>query len=164
MRVKLYPNSDNPLHFHKSYTQEVKATDGTVCIKLKGGERTFLKSGDSFLVEKSIPHAVINPSQVPIEYEITCRPGQANIEKGYRLKFELENQDIKPTLLDDWLLMDLRGTYPIGFRYKVFAKLKTIFLFKWMLYKRLDQLEKKVRPQFNTFHESQASTGDLESG
>ncbi|WP_143961291.1 cupin domain-containing protein [Litoribacter populi] len=145
MRVKLYPTSNNPLHFHKRFTQQVIPVKGTVCIKLKNGERNFLSDGDTFFAEKLIPHSVINPGASPIEYEVVCKPGQPNLEKGYRLKFELDNQNINPTLLDSWLLLDMRGTYPIGLRYKIFSFLKRFFLFKWLLYKRLQQLEKKVQ-------------------
>ncbi len=85
LEISLEAGGGNPMHLHRSYSELFTARKGELGLELKNGEKIYLKPGESFLVEKNVPHRFFNPGNTTITFTNQVEPGSTGLENTLRI-------------------------------------------------------------------------------
>jgi len=88
--VTLNAGGGNPLHYHKSFTEEFFAVSGTLGLQ-KGKQVIYLQPGESALVPVGFYHRFFNDTHAPITFRVKLTKGQPNFENFLKAMFGLVN-------------------------------------------------------------------------
>lgn len=87
--ITLMPGGENPLHYHKTYSETFTAVEGDLGLKLGKKGRKILKPGESYTVDPLLLHSFFNPTEKEIKFNVKLRPGHAGFENSLRIIYGL---------------------------------------------------------------------------
>jgi quercetin dioxygenase-like cupin family protein len=87
--ITLMPNGENPLHYHKTYSETFTAVDGELGLKLGRKGTRILKPGETYTVEPRSLHCFFNPTNNEIKFNVKLRPGHSGFENSLRILYGL---------------------------------------------------------------------------
>lgn len=87
--ITLMPGGENPLHYHKTYSETFTAIEGDLGIKLGKKATRILKPGESYTVEPLSLHSFFNPTEKEIKFNVKLRPGHTGFENSLRIIYGL---------------------------------------------------------------------------
>jgi len=87
--ITLMPKGENPLHYHKTYSETFTAIDGELGLKLGRRDTKILRQGESHTVEPMLLHSFFNPTDNEIRFNVKLRPGHRRFENSLRILYGL---------------------------------------------------------------------------
>lgn len=87
--ITLMPGGENPLHYHKTFSETFTAVEGDLGIKLGKKVSRILKPGESYTVEPMSVHCFFNPTDQEIKFNVKIRPGHTGFEHSLRIIYGL---------------------------------------------------------------------------
>jgi mannose-6-phosphate isomerase-like protein (cupin superfamily) len=134
LKVNLYAGAGNELHYHTTFTEHFEVISGILSVQL-GKEVKHLHPGQTFRVEKRLPHRFYNETKEPAVFHCTITPAR-NFEKALRIGYGLANaglmnkKGIPKKFLHGVVLFHLSESYlhglPLWFQSIVFGGLARI--------------------------------------
>jgi len=94
IEITLMPKGENPLHYHKSYSETFTAIDGELGIKLGKKNTRMLKPGESYTVEPMALHSFFNPGDKEIKFNVKMHPGHTGFENSIRIIYGLAGEGL----------------------------------------------------------------------
>lgn len=85
IEITLMPKGENPLHYHKTYSETFTAIEGELGVKLGKGKTITLKPGETHTVEPMGLHAFFNPTDREIKFNVKMNPGHTGFENSIRI-------------------------------------------------------------------------------
>ena len=85
LEISLEAGGDNPMHYHRSYTELFTAVNGQLGLELKNKKIMILKPGESYLVKKGEEHRFFNPGDKKITFTNKVVPGSTGLENTLRI-------------------------------------------------------------------------------
>jgi quercetin dioxygenase-like cupin family protein len=89
IEVTLMPKGENPLHYHKTYSETFTAIDGELGLRLGKKKVKILKPGETHTVEPMTLHSFFNPTNNEIKFNIKMNPGHTGFENSLRIIYGL---------------------------------------------------------------------------
>ena len=86
--LELAPGATMAAHAHRAFDERFEVLVGELRLTL-GGETRTLRRGDSTVVPRGTPHAVVNPGAGSSEIRVDLTPGHAGFERALRILYGL---------------------------------------------------------------------------
>jgi len=128
MEVTIGPNSGNPLHYHKRFSETFKVLDGELSIQV-GTEKIKLKVGDKATAPMNINHRFYNTSGKPVRFTVELNPASEGFENVLRIAFGLAqdgkagSNGMPKSFVHNGILMNMGEGYFVG----LFSLLEKVF-------------------------------------
>lgn len=83
------PGGGTPLHYHNSYAETFRVTQGELSIIFGNKAVIVLKPGSRYTVHQGIQHRFFNDSGSPVIFNVLIEPGSAGFENALRIMYGL---------------------------------------------------------------------------
>lgn len=119
LEVELAPDGGNALHRHVDFTEEFEVLDGVLNVQI-GKEHRELKTGETALVPRNVPHRFYNASGDTVHFVVELRPGHTGFEHALAIAYGMAadgamNAAGQPkNILELAYLVSLSGTHLTG--------------------------------------------------
>ncbi len=144
--IKLMPEGENALHYHKNHDETFTAKEGNLGLKLGKDDTKILQPGQSHTVKAGEVHAFYNPGSKPIVFRVELRPGSEGFENALRIIYGLardgyaNDKGVVKGLTNNALLAEMSDMSLPGVIFKILTPLLKFLAARGRKNGRLDEL------------------------